>query len=87
MRHISSAKERFGLLVCLTDHAVIAAEVGSLQAKGYTELAVWRYFLEGFIVDLDALSLIITQLYGALPSDREPRPTVPKRTIGYREAA
>ena len=50
-------------------------------------LAVWRYFLETFVVDLDALSLIITELFGASPGDAEPGSTVPALALAYREAA
>jgi hypothetical protein len=64
MRHSTRTEERSGPLISLTDFAVIASEVRWLQDQGYTELAIWRHFLEHFVIDLDALALIIAKLFG-----------------------
>jgi hypothetical protein len=87
MRPIPCAKEHPGLLARLTDHALIAAEARWLRAEGYTELAMWRHFLERFAVDLDALSLIIGEMFGPSASDAEARPAADAREFEYREAA
>ena len=64
MRHQHRDEERSAFPISLTDCTTIAAEVDWLQAQGYSELTVWRHFLEHFVVDLDALSLIIATLFG-----------------------
>ncbi|MFI4996555.1 MAG: hypothetical protein ACHQAQ_12325 [Hyphomicrobiales bacterium] len=87
MRPILCAKEHPGLLISLTNCGVIAAEVQWLQSQGYTKLAIWRHFLEHFVVDLDALSLIIGEMFGPSAGDAEPRPAADAREFEYREAA
>jgi len=81
------ADEGSGLLVNLTDHAVIAAEVKWLRAEGHGELAVWRHFLEHFVVDLDALSRSIAMLFGTLRDGDVPHPAADQAAIVYRQAA
>jgi hypothetical protein len=78
MQPAPSPEPRSGLRVRLTDCMTIAQEVATLQAAGQTELAVWRHFLEGFIVDLDALALIIAELFAMAP--REVAPPSPPRS-------
>ena len=72
MQYRPRDEERSGLLIRLTDFALIAAEVDWLRSEGYTELAVWRHFLEHFVVDLDALSLIIAKLFEHSPPGERP---------------
>ena len=48
----------------LTDRDVIAATAAQLRAEGRGELGIWRHFLDRFVVDLDALSLIMDELFG-----------------------
>jgi hypothetical protein len=73
MHDLHLTQERSGPLISLTDQAVIATQVRWLQDQGYTELAVWRHFLEHFAVDLDALALIITKLFGPMPACEAPQ--------------
>ena len=77
MRDLQSSPDLSGLRLRLTDCGVIATEVDRLRAAGYSAPAVWRYFLDAFIIDLDALSLIMAELYGNLPSPEVARPAAP----------
>jgi hypothetical protein len=81
------ADERPSLLISLTDCATIAAEVDWLRAQGHTKLAVWRHFLEHFVVDLDALSLIIAELFEPSSVDAQPVPEASRPAIELRVAA
>jgi hypothetical protein len=87
MRNAPRDEERPGLLISLTNCGVIAAEVQWLQSQGYTKLAVWRHFLEHFVVDLDALSLIIAKLFEVSRSAGEPHPAADQPGFELREAA
>jgi hypothetical protein len=63
MRYTDRVDRPHRPLISLTDPHVIATEVKWLRSEGYSELAVWRHFLQHFVVDLDALSLIIAKLF------------------------
>jgi hypothetical protein len=77
MLQASPASEPSGLRARLTDPAAIAAAAELLREAGYTEVAVWRHFIEAFAVDLDALSLIMRELFGAPHVGPEPRAAAP----------
>jgi hypothetical protein len=64
MRQLSLAQKTDGLRKRLTDPGTIARAVELLRQAGYTELAIWRHFVDAFAVDLDALSLIMKELFG-----------------------
>jgi hypothetical protein len=87
MRHSTRTEERSGPLISLTNPAVIAAEVRWLQAQGQSELAVWRHFLEHFVVDLDALALIIGKLFGRAARGEELSPASRDAITEQRQAA
>jgi hypothetical protein len=87
MRHSPGTEERSGFLISLTEPRIITAEVRWLQAQGHTELAVWRHFLEHFVVDLDALALIIAKLFGSAAPDEDPSPASREATPEQRQAA
>jgi hypothetical protein len=84
---VSVASQRNGLRIRLTDLLAIATEVGALQAAGYNELAIWRHFLDAFIVDLDALSLIIAELFGAASEENTAHAAASAQFVVHREAA
>ncbi|MFI5013198.1 MAG: hypothetical protein ACHQAY_12715 [Hyphomicrobiales bacterium] len=87
MPHVPAARRSTELRARLTDIVVIATQAESLRVAGYTELAIWRHFLEAFIVDLDALSLIIAELFGKRQADGEPGPAASAQGFGYHQAA
>ena len=64
MRQLSLAQQANGLRKRLTDPGTIATAVELLREAGYPELAIWRHFVDAFAVDLDALSLIMKELFG-----------------------
>jgi hypothetical protein len=83
MRTQSPAEPHASLRSRLTDHHDIAARVALLRADGHGELSIWRYFLDSFVVDLDALSLIMAELFGR----KDASGAMPAAALGYREAA
>jgi hypothetical protein len=75
MRQFSSASQQHeGLRTRLTDPVMIATAAELLRQAGYTELAIWRHFLDAFTVDLDALSLIMRELFRPRAADPKPDP-------------
>ncbi len=74
MRQISTAHRPDGLRKRLTDLGTIATAVELLRQAGYPEVAIWRHFVEDFVVDLDALSLIMKELFGSAQDERRARP-------------
>jgi hypothetical protein len=78
MRQFSlTSEQQDGLRTRLTDPATIASAVKLLRQAGYTELAIWRHFLDAFAVDLDMLSLIMKELFGKPRASGELRPATP----------
>ena len=78
MEHLSLISEgEDGLRRRLTDPARIAKAVNLLRGAGYTEVAIWRHFIDAFAVDLDALSHIMRELFGKTRADRGERQTTP----------
>ncbi|MBV8765549.1 MAG: hypothetical protein JOZ66_11600 [Hyphomicrobiales bacterium] len=76
MEHLSLiSEEEDGLRRRLTDPVRIAKAVKLLREAGYTELAIWRHFIDAFAVDLDALSHIMKELFGKTRADRGERQT------------
>ena len=69
-----TSEQEDGLRRRLTDPVRIAKAVKLLRAAGYTELAIWRHFIDAFAVDLDALSYIMKELFEKPRADREGRP-------------
>jgi hypothetical protein len=75
MRQFPSASQQHdGLRTRLTDPVMIATAAELLRQAGYTELAIWRHFLDAFAVDLDALSLIMRELFRPRAADPRPDP-------------
>ena len=74
MRQLSLPSQQDGVRKRLTDPETIATAVELLREAGYTELAIWRHFIDAFAVDLDALSLIMKELFGKAHPQRESRP-------------
>jgi|HubBroStandDraft_6_1064221.scaffolds.fasta_scaffold176145_2 hypothetical protein len=92
MRQLSLPSQQDGVRKRLTDPETIATAVELLREAGYTELAIWRYFIEAFAVDLDALSLILKELFGKAHAQREsrrakPLPSSPRRDKARRTRA
>ncbi|MBV8767735.1 MAG: hypothetical protein JO357_11625 [Hyphomicrobiales bacterium] len=58
-----------GVRTRLTDPSTIATAAKLMREAGYTELAIWRHFIDAFAVDLDALSLIMAELFGSSRGD------------------
>jgi hypothetical protein len=88
MRQLSSASQQAdGLRKRLTDPGTIATAVELLREAGYTELAIWRHFVDAFAVDLDALSLIMKELFGKPYSQSQSRPAKPLASSSTRERA
>jgi hypothetical protein len=85
MRQLSLPSQQDGVRKRLTDPETIATAVELLREAGYTELAIWRYFIEAFAVDLDALSLILKELFGKAHTQRESRPARPLPSSPRRE--
>jgi hypothetical protein len=70
----------------LTDHRTIAARATHLRIAGHGKLAIWRYFLDSYVVDLDTLSLIMAELFGhGCAGDETPRDAA--EAFAYPEAA
>jgi|ERR1700722_11922918 hypothetical protein len=74
MRQLSLPSQQDGVRKRLTDPETIVTAVELLREAGYTELAIWRHFIDAFAVDLDALSLILKELFGNAQTRRESRP-------------
>jgi hypothetical protein len=75
MRQFSLASgQEDGVRKRLTDPETIATAVELLREAGYPELAIWRHFIDAFAVDLDALALIMKELFGKARADGELRP-------------
>jgi hypothetical protein len=87
MRQLSLASQQDGVRKRLTDPATIVTAVELLREAGYTELAIWRHFIDAFAVDLDALSLILKELFGKAHAQRESRPARPLPSSPRREKA
>ena len=93
MRHLSLAQQANGLRTRLTDPGTIATAVELLREAGYPELAIWRHFVDAFAVDLDALALIMKELFGtprsqgpAQPAKRHAPPSTQKNAEPSRAA-
>ncbi|MBV9569534.1 MAG: hypothetical protein JO172_15500 [Hyphomicrobiales bacterium] len=76
MRQDSSALFREnGVRTRLTDPTTISTAAKLMREAGYTELAMWRHFIDAFAVDLDALSLIMKELFSSAGAKGAPRIT------------
>ena len=85
MRQLSLPSQQDGVRKRLTDPETIATAVELLREAGYTELAIWRHFIDAFAVDLDALSLILKELFGKAHTQHESRPARPLPSSPRRE--
>ncbi|MBV8961495.1 MAG: hypothetical protein JOY97_00200 [Hyphomicrobiales bacterium] len=66
-----------GVRTRLTDPAMIATAAKLMREAGYAELVIWRHFIDAFAVDLDALSVIMTEIFGQQGANGAPRKRSP----------
>ena len=45
----------------VTDASEISVKVQMMRASGHPEVAIWRYLLDTFVIDLDALAHTLRQ--------------------------